>query len=304
MSASYDQPERLRLLEMAERMAGVGHWRYDIASGRVSCSEEVSRIHGVPATGAEPDYALLMDAYHPDDQEELTRLVRHAVASGEGYEFEGRICSPGADIRYVNAKVECLLAADGSVEALAGVCQDVTERNRAERVIRTLTDHLPSMVAYWDSDLKCRFANPPYVAWFGRTPAEMRGIAIQDLMSAELFAQNEPFMRAVLRGEHQRFERTLTQPSGAVRHAWAQYVPDIDEHGQVLGFYALVTDVSPLKQAELALEQTNAALAQARDRAEAAVTVKSEFLSNMSHELRNPMTSIVGFAELLAHAMC
>lgn len=165
---------------------------------------------------------------------------------------------------------------------------------------RTVIDHVPAMIAYWDSDLKCRFANEKYVEWFGRSADEMIGISIQQLMGEELFAKNEPFIRSALAGRQQGYERTLRKPSGDVGHTWAQYIPDIDGRGRVRGFYAMVTDVSPLKEAEERLREANAALKQARDEAEAAAAAKSAFLSNMNHELRNPLTAIIGYAGLLA----
>lgn len=125
----------------------------------------------------------------------------------------------------------------------------------SEHFMRMLTDNIPGMVGYWTADLRCGFANKAYLDWFGKTPEQMRGIRIQDLMGDELFRKNEPYMRAALRGESQQFERTLTKADGSVGHTWAQYIPNIDD-GQVKGFFVLVSDVTALKQAEIALAES------------------------------------------------
>ncbi|MEP7295577.1 MAG: ATP-binding protein [Burkholderiales bacterium] len=118
--------------------------------------------------------------------------------------------------------------------------------------IRLLVDHVPSMLAYWDRDLRCRFANQAYVRWFGVDADRLVGTSIRDLLGPDLFAANEPYIRAALNGQPQEFERVVPGPDGVRRHSLAVYIPDIVD-GEVMGFIAHVTEVTKLKETEAAL---------------------------------------------------
>jgi len=120
-----------------------------------------------------------------------------------------------------------------------------TERDEAHQ-LRRLVDRLPSMLAYWDRGLRCRFANRAYERWFGVDPDGLIGTSIAELLGPELFALNEPHVRAALRGEQQVFERVVPGPDGTKRHSLATYIPDVVD-GRVAGFIAHVTEVTPLK---------------------------------------------------------
>jgi PAS domain S-box-containing protein len=120
------------------------------------------------------------------------------------------------------------------------------------------------MVAYWDRDQRCRFANQAYKSWFGRGRAELLGISLEELLGP-LYALNLPHIDAAYRGERQVFERAIPRPDGdGVRHSLATYVPHIVE-GRVEGIFVHVADVEPLKRLEQELKL-------ARDEAERLAT--------------------------------
>ncbi len=72
-----------------------------------------------------------------------------------------------------------------------------------------------------------------------------------------------------------------------------------DRDRKLQGVFASARDVTERKSFEQALRETNLALESAKAAAEKANLAKSDFLSGMSHELRSPLTAILGFAQLL-----
>jgi PAS domain S-box-containing protein len=140
------------------------------------------------------------------------------------------------------------------------------ERKRTEDILRrsrgrliSVLDNMPAMIAYWKNDLHNEFGNKVYKEWFGVSPKEMRGKHIREVIGEKLYALNLPYIQAVLQGEPQFFERIITDQNGKVRITQAAYIPDLDGD-KVLGFFALVTDISKLKETEHALRQSNALL--------------------------------------------
>lgn len=119
--------------------------------------------------------------------------------------------------------------------------------------LRILVDRVPSVLAYWDTDLRCRFANRAYERWFGVNADSLIGTSLRDLLGPELFGLNEPYIRGALQGEEQIFERLVPGPGGIKRHSLANYVPDIVE-GKVMGFLVQVTEVTKLKEVESRLQ--------------------------------------------------
>ncbi len=119
----------------------------------------------------------------------------------------------------------------------------------AQRVV----NHISAMVAYWNADQKCVFSNDAYREWFGRTPQEMAGISMAQLLGP-LYEKNLPYIRGALAGTKQVFERRIPLPNGEIRESIATYTPDIVD-GVVLGFSVHVADVTRLRRREATLSE-------------------------------------------------
>jgi PAS domain S-box-containing protein len=129
--------------------------------------------------------------------------------------------------------------------------------------IHRILDALPAMVSYWDRDLCNRMANEAYVGFFGKSPQEMRGIHISEVLGPEVYERSLPFIEGALRGESQVFDRETRTPSGEIRYTQASYVPDVGDDGEVRGFFALVTDITERRRIEEEVERSRARLAEA-----------------------------------------
>lgn len=119
----------------------------------------------------------------------------------------------------------------------------------AERDLRTIIDNTPSMIAYWDNQLLNRFANQAHVDWYAKTPDQLRGTHIRDMVGPERFGLLEPFLSRALQGESQVYESTLIDGHGVARYIMVSYVPDA-EQGVVRGIFVQATDITDRKRME------------------------------------------------------
>ena len=140
-----------------------------------------------------------------------------------------------------------LLAARQRSEAAAN------ELAKSERFVRTVTDGLPSLIAYWDTQMRCKFANKPYLDWFGRTSVQMLGASMQEVLGDRLFVLNLPHIQGALAGVIQEFERTIVKPDGAIGQVLTNNIPDKDANGVINGFFVLATNISRLREADAAI---------------------------------------------------
>jgi PAS domain S-box-containing protein len=226
---------------------------------------------------------------YTDDQDtyDLMRKSIHAATPPRSCEL--RMVRADGTLYWVKM-VAAEMADDGGTVRL--IVTDINERKKEQEVvsnkayfIRAVADNVPGMLGYWDRNLRNGFANIGYLEWFGKTEEEMLGISMQALMGPELFAKNEPFIRAALAGEDQQFERELIKPNGVRYWVLAQYKVHRFQ-GIIQGFFALVTDITPLKQFEEKLQYL--------------LTEKTGLLNEVHHRVKNNLQVITSLLRLEA----
>ena len=120
---------------------------------------------------------------------------------------------------------------------------------------KDILDHLPALIGYWDSDLKNAFSNKYYAEFFGKTPRQIQGKSMHELLGPDLYQKNLPFIQKVLSGQECTFEREMPKIGGGSRTMLAKYVPD-RERDHVIGFFVIVTDITLLKSSDSQSEGT------------------------------------------------
>lgn len=131
--------------------------------------------------------------------------------------------------------------------------------------LEEILDHLPAIVTLWNTDLRNVYANRESLEWWGRTPEQINGCHVRELIGPDVYAANLPLMRRALAGEPQNFDRVLTDHRGRRRHSQISYTPLVMD-GAVRGFFVVVADISARVAAEDALRENAAHLTTLQER--------------------------------------
>ena len=113
------------LVRMLERAASIGVWRLDLRPRRLSWSDELARIHGLPP-GQLPDDPLAH--YAPESRGKLAVLLQACESQGKAFDEEAQIVLPGGRRAWVRSLGEALRDADGNIVALRGALQEIAPR--------------------------------------------------------------------------------------------------------------------------------------------------------------------------------
>ena len=147
--------------------------------------------------------------------------------------------------------------AAGDFKGYRGVGGDYTASKQAEQAqrhaaeeLRLFADNVPAMTVSFDQDLRCRFVNKAYAAFFQIAAADIFGRHARDIAGAAVYGDIEHHFASAMQGQAVSYHRTQQLPSGEERHLDVKLLPHIEDSGKVSGIFSVVTDVTEYKLAE------------------------------------------------------
>lgn len=124
--------EKETTLRLAQQVARVGSWSWDIEADRVELSEGVHRIFGTDPGIPGAPMETILDRFRPEDRQRLEAFIRDDLETGDTIEIETRIAREAADEERDIVLRGRVQGEDGRPLRVVGIVQDVTERRRLE----------------------------------------------------------------------------------------------------------------------------------------------------------------------------
>jgi diguanylate cyclase (GGDEF)-like protein/PAS domain S-box-containing protein len=252
--------EREQQLADAQALAHLGSWELDLATDRLTWSDELCQIGGQPK-GFAPTLSEFLELVHPDDRSEVQARVeqgRHSEFSDSEY----RLIRPDGELRHVYTRRFGRFDANGVMTKLWGTTQDITERTAVELALRESREYAEAIITAMGegyaltvngklvavNDSLCALtgftreqlvgAGMPFPFW----PTDELGVAwgIRDRI---VDAGGGTFDMTVMRADGSRFDAEITAH------------PAHNADGSLLGFVNTLRDVSERKRYEAELER-------------------------------------------------
>ena len=259
VEADADRERERALTRMAGRVARLGGWAVDLASGERSWTEEVYTIleHHEPRTAVnDPDLAdEALDLYHPADRKRLEAAFVACVREGRPIDLELRITTFRGRALWFRVAGEREVDAHGTARRVVGAVQDITERvtERASAdAIRQRLSHTVERMAegllLLDPDGRITFLNPHAEHLLGLRSDEVVG---RDAWDPDLGLADTPIEPRVREALDTATSVIVHADLDATRERWLS----LHVHPSDSGVAIYLRDVTAERAAEVAFHE-------------------------------------------------
>jgi|CXWL01.1.fsa_nt_gi PAS domain S-box-containing protein len=293
--------DRTTPFEMALEFGALGLWRHDLATQRIYHSRISYQSLGLtpPADGLPLE--RLRDLIHPDDLATVKASAERALATRETVDFEARYRHADGSWRQFVLRRVARFDADGRALDFIGVALDATASKSASEALRQVSSRLVFLgqsagIGTWAYELQSGA-----VLWDAQM-FRLRGIAPRDTApTAEqrweiVHPDDREPMRSEIAAAYYSTEPTehefrVRWPDGSLHWLASRSFVECDAGGAALRRIGINWDITGHKTAQAERHQRQQLLREA--------DARTRMLAHLGHELRTPLSAVLGFAGLL-----
>ena len=143
------------LLNLTQEISKTGGWEYDVASDRLTWTDEVYSIYGIEKTTGPVDVSAAVASFDADSAPIIDAAFKRLVAQAEPYDLEVRLIRGDGRRIWVRTSGRAVIE-DGQVVRATGNIIDITDRKDAEIQLRRAADEIRSLNATLEQQVQQR----------------------------------------------------------------------------------------------------------------------------------------------------
>ena len=242
-----------------------------------------------------------LDLIYPDDRDYVWNEVQKAIGRKKHYEITYRITTRSGEIRWVWEKGEGIFLKNGELEFLEGFITDITDRKKTELALRKSEEKYRGIFenvqdVYYETSLEGKILEvSPSINILSKgmyNMSELIGRSMDEFYSEA--GERESIIKQLNdTGSVSDFEVTLKNRDGLVTPCSLSAKLIFSSDGKPEKIIGSMRDITVRRNASDALKL-------AKEKAETSDKLKTDFLNNISHEVRTPLNGILGFAEIIS----
>ncbi len=181
--------KNLHISNLVQSIAHVGSWEFDLTTGQLAWSDELSRIFGIAPETFTPSFETLINLIHPEDQAAVQAWINACSLGQKPKVLEFRCVWSDATIHYIEGHCELGIDATGKPSSMSGTCQEITDRKLMENELQISEDKFskvfhgspdPILISEIDTGVVCQ-VNPSFFIVFGYSAEEVIGNTTTEL---------------------------------------------------------------------------------------------------------------------------